>query len=153
MKETYGITDYDENKKVIDRCKYFRDKMSMIPVDFASFNVDSMGTSLYRIFIYSVEGDFTEEQLRLLRTLLNTEFNIQNTVVNEGISVRSLYEHVWQKDIREDTGKIHWTRIIREYVKNPNSDLYLLIENAPLGNCKLVKEEITKTVFKMDCKN
>ncbi len=149
MRSQYGKTDYAQEHLTLERCESLEVILRAIPIDYAHYNVNDMGNTLIRIFLYSNVGSkFTHKQVRELRVIMNSTFNITNKV-SDVKDKFSRNQHVWVKDVRSHTGEVHWTRMLNNYYSDVS--LFILIENAELGQCKLVKKEITQTVFEMDC--
>lgn len=149
MRSQYGKTDYAKEHLTLERCESLEAVLRRIPVDYANYNVDDMGSTLLRIFLHPQVGSkFTNEQVRQLRTIMNSTFNIINKVPDEKDEY-GRNQHIWVKDMRPHSGEVHWVRILKNHYQD--ADLFILIENAELGQCKLVKTEVTQTVFEMDC--
>lgn len=151
MKHMYSTPQYDKDHEDIERRRKLDDIMLKIPGN-SQFNVDSLGYRLIRVFIYpsSDSKNFTTEQITDLTTQLRTYLGFTNSTPPKGTGKHYECYYRWERSFRETEGTFHVARYIQNYW-SPNTDLLLILENAPMLNCKVVKKSKVVNYFEADC--
>ena len=149
MKQMYAnITDYDEDRKTIDRCELLDRELETIPLD-CQYNVDSIGHSLIRVFIHPIEKEFTSTMLVKVMKELRLCFDFKNQAPPKDASTYDEDKYRWKRDFREEGGAFYMTRRLEKHWDD--ADLYFLIEQCPKLNCKIVKKTKTVEYYEADC--
>ncbi len=152
MKQYYGPEDYEAERKLVGRCELLDNRMSEIDSD-CRYYVSDMGRTIIQIYFYqsSSEKGFSEKKVRALMKVLNRHFVITNSTPPKDTESYGERHYRWTRDFREHEGTFHMCRYLNKFFDEPDCDLYLTIENAPLLNCKLIEKERTVRYFEADC--
>jgi len=143
-----NITDYDEDRKTIDRCELLDRELETIPLD-CQYSVDPLGHSLIRVFIYPIEKEFTSIMLTKLMKELRLCFDFKNQAPPQDASAYDENKYRWTRDFREGEGVFHMLRYLEKHWDG--IDLLFLIEQTPKLDCKLVKKTKIVDYYEANC--
>ena len=101
------------------------------------YAVSDMGSACIRVFIYpeNYGPAFTAEQARKIRSAVNEVFGTKK----------------WQREMLAGRGAPSWTVEMPDYFGPLTKLIFFVERNEIPRNCKLIEEQVTKTVFKMEC--
>ena len=147
-------TEYASRKISLEREETLEEIVKTMDCDFAAANVDVMGTTLFRLFVYpSPAKEFTKGQIAILRRLFESTFGFKSGKIHESDreSKYNWNKYKWVRDLRDNEGTFHQTRMINKFYEDPIGDLFILLECAPNNGCTVTKKERTVTYYESDC--
>ncbi len=152
MEQMYPSSNksYETQRLNIDRCEKIDRKMDRIDYD-CKYSVDPLGGTLIRIFFHPKDKTFSQEDVRKLMKVLRDSLGFKNTAPPKETSSYAEHYHRWTRDFRESEGTFHMSRYVKSFWTEPKCDLLLLIEEAPMLNCKLVKKTKEVEYYEADC--
>ena len=154
MKPYYKRIDVKEKTEIINWISQLEEILEKIDLDFATYIVEDLGINYLKIFINNGNRSkpFTSDEEYKIKRALEKAFTFQNKPIPEDTNELEYNRYMWVKKLRENEGTCMWIRVIQNPFTNKSyHELVLMIENADIGKCTLVKKEVLRTVYAMDC--
>ncbi len=151
MEKTYDTMNVKNEYLKLEIMQELETIMDSIEYDKAKYNLDSISYNFHRIFIYPTEKEFKITQLTELTKTIQSRFQFITTRLPKDCSNYDTHKYKWIRDFRKEQGTFMLKRIIKREYKDIQYELFFLIENAPMLNCRLEKKTVEREIYEAIC--